>query len=177
MSVLCSRYANALFQAAEAKNELDGVRAAVAALHEALADDATRSFVLSRQIDKKTKTHVLLNATAHAPTTIHNLLKLVVDRAVEHVLPTLGEEFARIDRRRSGQARCLIEAARPITPEELEAIRLKLEAHFGVSLEIEVVEKPELIGGFRATVGAERIDVSVRKRLAELHTVLTRVAG
>jgi F-type H+-transporting ATPase subunit delta len=177
MSVLSSRYAKALFQAAEAAGELEAVRSAVAVLDQVLADEGARAFVLSRQIDKQTKIGTLLRATADAPAVFQNFLRLVVDRAVEHVLISLGAEFARLVRRKIGTARCLLETARPLSAEESDSIRAKLEAHFGWKLEIEVEERPELIGGFRATVEDQRIDASVKKRLAELHASLSQVAG
>lgn len=177
MSVLSSRYANALFQAATAAGELDAVRAAVEGFDRALAEDDARNFVLSRQIDKRVKAEALLQSVAGAPATFSNFLRLVIDRAVERVLPSLGEEFARLDRRSRGEATCVVETARPLTEDELGAIRAKLEKHFGLKLRLEVVERPELIGGFRATVDAQRVDASVRKRLTELHRSLSEVAG
>jgi F-type H+-transporting ATPase subunit delta len=177
MSVLSSRYARALFQAAEAAGELESVRSAVAVLDQALVDEAARGFALSRQIDKQTKIATLLRATSGAPAVFQNFLKLVVDRAVEHVLPALGEEFARLVRRKSGTARCLLETARPLSEAEADAIRAKLEQHFGLKLELQLAERPDLIGGFRATVEDQRIDASVKKRLAELHASLSQVAG
>ncbi|MBL8896113.1 MAG: ATP synthase F1 subunit delta [Planctomycetes bacterium] len=177
MSVLSSRYAKALFQAAESAGEMEAVRSAVAVLHEALTDESAREFVRSRQIDKRAKIAALLQALAGAPTTFQNFLKLVVDRAVEHILPSLGEEFAKLVRQRTGTARCLLETARALGPAETDAIRAKLEQHFGLKLEVTVTECPELIGGFRATVEDQRVDASVQKRLIELRTSLSQVAG
>ncbi|MBK9383829.1 MAG: ATP synthase F1 subunit delta [Planctomycetes bacterium] len=177
MSVLSSRYAKALFQAAEAAGEMDAVRSAVAVLDEALTDEGAREFVLSRQVDKQAKIATLLQATAGSPRTFQNFLKVVVDRAVEQTLPALGEEFAKLVRKSTGTARCLLETARALDASEIDVIRAKLEKHFGLKLEVKVEECPELIGGFRATVEDQRVDASVKKRLIELRSSLSQVAG
>lgn len=168
MGVLSRRYATALYEAAEQAGELDAVRQALDALGSALAEPEVREFLRAEHIERGSKRAALEAALAAAPTLVKNFSSLVLDRGREAILPEAVEDFRALDRKRRGQATGRLEVARDITPEELEAVRAKARAIFGVEVDFEVRRVPDLIGGFRLTVDHRRIDASVRHRLEGL---------
>lgn len=176
MAVIARRYANALFEAASERNELDDVNAAVHALGESLKDDQVSAFVLEPRVTRDRKKDVLLKAFEGAPTLFLNFLRVVVERRAEAAFVDLAREFHRLVLRSRGEAQGQLEVAVMPDPAELERLRTKAQEFFGVRVDFEIEHKPELLGGFRLTVNNRRLDASVRTRLRNLKKELLSVS-
>ncbi len=70
------------------------------------------------------------------------------------------------------KVRC--ESAVELTEAEREKLHFKLEAHIGKIVEIEYFVVPKLVGGMRLLYDGHRIDETVRKKLLDIGSRLSR---
>ena len=67
-----------------------------------------------------------------------------------------------------------IESAFPLKPAQVDEIVATLKARYGKGIKASTTVNPELIGGVSIQIGDEVIDASVRGKLAQLATTLTK---
>ena len=68
---------------------------------------------------------------------------------------------------------CQLRSARPLSPQEIERIRLSLVASVGRELEARAMVDPSLLAGVVAVVGDEIFDGSARRRIDQLRVRLS----
>ena len=71
-----------------------------------------------------------------------------------------------------GAEQAVIYSAFPMTDEQVQGLKGKLEARFQSKLECRVVEDPSLIGGIRVVVGDNVLDVSVKGSIEKMKQAL-----
>ena len=102
-----------------------------------------------------------------------NLVLLLVRRGRIELLPRVAAELRRMWERREGIAHAVVTSAAPLSEPETEAVRAKLAAMTGATVEIETRVDPSLLGGVLVRMGDRLIDGSVRGRLERLRSRLT----
>jgi F-type H+-transporting ATPase subunit delta len=102
-----------------------------------------------------------------------NLLRTMLDNGRLAALPEVAQQFAALINARSGVSDALIESAYPLSLVQLAETVSVLEKRFDRKLNPTVVERRELIGGIRVTVGDEVLDTSVAARLEQMKAALT----
>jgi len=177
-----SRYAEALFGLARARNALEGVRADVARLARELGEGGSLAFVFDERLPLETRKQRVAEHLVDLHPFTQNFVGLVLDKRRVEVLRHLGAAFHRRDLTERGAAEGLVESARPLEAGEIA----RLATALGARLQLELVLKnrivPELIGGLRVVVESKMLDASVAGRLDGmkkhlLAAVLPRSAG
>ena len=103
---------------------------------------------------------------------VRNILLLVLRRRRVATLPRISREFRRLYNRRAGVTEATATSAAPLPPDEVEALRRRLEAIAGGRIELQLNTDPSLLGGIQVRLGDTLIDGSVRGRLERLRSRL-----
>jgi F-type H+-transporting ATPase subunit delta len=171
--VAARRYAEAAFQVALADDRLDawGEELAYAADLLGLADVeqivdnpavplAERSALVARLLEDRVQPGVL------------RLVDLLVSRGSAKALARVSEEFHRLLNERRGVVMATVTSAVPLSGDETAAIRSRVEAMAGATVELETRVDPALIGGVTVQVRDQLLDASIRGRLERLRDQL-----
>ena len=175
------RYAEAVFELAERDNALDrwgdDLRNAVAIL----GDPAVQRVVTSPMVpltEREAIVERMLSSRVSAP--MLKLVLLLTRRSTTSTLPAIADEYQRLLNRRRGIVSAIVTSATELTPDEDTAIRARVAAMTGTTVEVRTAVDPALIGGLTVRIGDRLIDASVRGRLERLREQLltgTRQAG
>ena len=115
----------------------------------------------------------LFGSRVSAP--VLNLLRLLVDRGRTELLPAVAAEYRRLTNRQQGIVEAVVTSALPLTSDETQAIRQRVEAMAGARVDLRTEVDESLIGGLTVKVGGRLLDASVRGRLERLRDQL--IAG
>jgi F-type H+-transporting ATPase subunit delta len=164
------RYARALFGSADAKQALDSVGAAFAAIAEALAEPQVMR-VLTGPVARERKRDLLLKVAAatQAPELVRDFLLVLADHDRLRQIPAIRTAFESLLDQKRGITRAVIRSAAELSPEMLSEITRV----FGAITKKQVVAKveivPELIAGVIVEVEGRVYDGSLRTQLGKLH--------
>lgn len=101
-----------------------------------------------------------------------NFLRVLIEADRIALMPAIAGQFDTLKDEADGVARATIETAFSLTDADLADLTAALARRFGRRIEATVVEKPELIGGARVTVGDNVIDATVSEQLRAMATQL-----
>ena len=164
------RYAEALFALAREKNQVAAVGADLAALRDVLEKDATalralRDPKMSRSERKSAVEQKLLPGRDKL---VGGLLKVLVARRRESLLPPILRAFGEVVEREEGLLRIAVQTATALDAGALKTIEQKLGQATGRPLRLVAEVRPEILGGMRFLIDSTLIDASVRSRLERL---------
>jgi F-type H+-transporting ATPase subunit delta len=165
-----STYAEALFQAARDRDELDetleNLKEFVNALHES---EELREFYFGPQIPEGQKRRAIDALTEDMTTSLTNFLKVLVDNDRAEILEEVVPPFEQRVREHEGKVEVELTTAVELSEEELNGVRDRLGKILdGRDVELETNVDPNLVGGAVFRVGERRIDGSVRGQLQGL---------
>ncbi len=106
----------------------------------------------------------------NVPRPVLNLLLLLLRRRRIELVPRLAAEFRRLVNRREGIVEATATSASPLRPDDIEALRERLQRITGGRVELTLAVDPSLLGGVVVRVGDRLIDGSVRGRLERLRS-------
>jgi F-type H+-transporting ATPase subunit delta len=101
-----------------------------------------------------------------------NLVRLLVERRRVELLTGISSEYDQLLDRERGIVGALVASAAPLSDDETDAIRHRVEAMTGTQVSLRTIVDPELIGGLTVRVGDRLLDASVRGRLERLRQQL-----
>lgn len=164
-------YAKTFLDLALEKGEAEKAYADMALIGEVLGSDArAKSLLASPALSKEKKAEWvkgLFEGRVQGLTL--NLILLLAAKARLDRLEAVTREFRLLDEARRGIRRARILSARPLTPEQVERIRKKLEAgRPGSRYELETAVDEGLLAGFRVQEEDHILDASARHKLTEL---------
>jgi F-type H+-transporting ATPase subunit delta len=167
------RYAEAAFQVAEAEHQLDRWQADLAAAAAMLGRPDVEPTVHSPAVPLRDRVEIVrqLLEPRIAPGPLR-LVTVIVERGRVHALPRISEEFTRLLNQHRGVVIATVTSAVPLTKDETAAIRGRVEAMAGTSVELTEKVDPGLIGGLTIQVRDQLLDASVRGRLERLRDQL-----
>ncbi len=171
------RYADALFQVALKRSEVDEV---AANLHEVVqAVEGSRELMsalhhpLLTQEKKQAIVRGVFGANVHAD--VVRFLFLVIDKDRAILLPQIVEEFDRFVDEYRGEADAVATSAVPLTPAQISHLETALNEKFGVTVRLKTKVDESILGGLVVRVGDKLIDSSVATRLQQMNEQLKRV--
>ena len=169
-----STYAEALFEAAREREELEEVlsdlKEFVTALHES---EELRLFFYGGQIPERQKRRALDGLTEGMQTSTTNFLKVLVDNGREEILEEVLARYEQLVKEHLGRIEVEVTTAVELSEEQLDRLKERLERVLeGREVILEANVNPDLIGGAVFRFGGRLMDGSIRGRLESLREVM-----
>jgi F-type H+-transporting ATPase subunit delta len=165
-----STYAEALFEAARERDELEEVLSDLGEFAGALHDtEELRLFFYGGQIPERQKRRALDGLTEGMKTSTTNFLKVLVDNGREEILEEVLPRYEGLVKEHLGRIEVEVTTAVELSEDQ----RDRLKERLGGVLEsqeiiLETNVDPELIGGAVFRYGGRMMDGSIRGRLESL---------
>ena len=165
-----STYAEALFEAAREREELEEVlgdlQDFIAALHE---NEELRLFFYGGQIPEREKRRAIDALTEDMALSTRNFLKVLSDNGREEILEEVLVRYEELVKEHLGRVEVEVATAVELSEEELDRIRERLGRILeGREVILQTRVNPDLLGGAVFRFGGRMVDSSVRGQLASL---------
>ena len=178
MDSTARRYAQALYQEAAAQGVTDAVDADVQILGETMDDSRELKLFFESPVISRDKKEAVIGKLfdGKVDDLVVRLMKLLVQKGREDVLPAVIEQYADLRDERLGQVEALVRTAMPMEYDETEDLRKALEAKTGKKVRLRIEVEPDLIGGVVVRIGDRVYDGSVQHQLETLRDQLAERA-
>ena len=165
-----STYAEALFEAARERDELEEVFSDlgkfVSALHES---EELKLFFYGGQVPERQKRKALDGLTEGMKTQATNFLKVLVDNGREEILEEVLGRYEQLVKEHLGRIEVQVTTAVELSEEQLDDLKERLARVLeGREVILETDVDPDLIGGAVFQFGGRMMDGSIRGRLESL---------
>jgi F-type H+-transporting ATPase subunit delta len=174
MAAAARRHAQAAFQIALERGELDVWREDLGRLSEAVQDPRLLAFLESPRIHLEDKSRVLSQVVEGLNPLVMNLALLLVSRGRLGLLPETVIEYGRLVDEHQGIAHAEVATAVPLEPKQEDKLSRRLGDLVGKDIVLTAVVEPSLVGGLTARVGDKLIDGSIKSRFSALRGSLIR---
>lgn len=177
MSLICSRYAGALIEAAEengiSEEIFDNFREVIKIINE---NTGFVPLLLNPQVEVSNKKEVLRSVfKGSIPDILLNFLFLLVDKGRTRFINGIFEEFVRLYNERKNILNMEIITAVPLDEVQVNRIEQKYIAMYNKSsARVFVSIDKSLIGGIRVKVGDKVIDNSIKARLHNIKEIMLK---
>ncbi|MBM3131617.1 MAG: ATP synthase F1 subunit delta [Chloroflexi bacterium] len=174
--IIAKRHAQAVFQIALERGELEKWRSDLTLLGQVFSDPEVVTHLDDPKVKFEDKKKVIARALPHLSGLALNLVYLLILRRRVRVMPQLAEEYGRLVDRRQGIEHAEVTTAAPIDESVKGRFLDELAKITGRKIVLSTKTDPGIIGGFVARVGDKVIDGSVRTRLEKLKKELAQAA-
>lgn len=172
-----STYAEALFEAAKEKNELEGVLEDLRDFNAALEEsEELRLFFYGGRIPEREKRKAIDALTEGMSLSTRNFLKVLSDNGREEILYEVLLRYEELVKEHLGRIEVEVTTAVELSEESLSRLKERLGRILeGREVILETRVDPDLLGGAVFRFGGQMMDGSVRGRLESLReTMLER---
>jgi F-type H+-transporting ATPase subunit delta len=172
-----STYADALFEAAKERNELEGVLEDLRDFNAALEEsEELRLFFYGGQIPEREKRKAIDALTEGMSLSTRNFLKVLSDNGREEILYEVLLRYEELVKEHLGRIEVEVTTAVELSEESLNRLKERLGKILeGREVILETRVDPDLLGGAVFRFGGQMMDGSVRGRLESLReTMLER---
>jgi len=166
------RHAQAAFQIALERDELDTWRGDLGRIAEAVGDPVLRPLLESPKVPLSEKARILSQWLEGVNPLAMNLACLLVARGRLGIVEEMVAEYGRLVDAYRGIAHAEVATAVPLEEGEKDRIRRRLSQLVGKDIVLGVKVDPSLIGGLVVRVGDKLIDGSTKSRLLSLRESL-----
>lgn len=170
------RYADALFELAREKEQLDAVRSDVKRLGAELAAPGAAEMLFDARVESERRRVSLDGVLAQLSPLTRNFVHLLFDKRRELVLKDLPRAFRQRDLVENDTVEGVVESPRPLAGEELSQLATALGARLGKTVTLENRVASGLVAGVRVIVQNKMIDYSAQGRLESLRRRMLDVA-
>jgi F-type H+-transporting ATPase subunit delta len=174
LNPVARRYALALYEEARVRSVADAVDADVRSLGESLRTIRELRAALTSPVISRTRKEVivkrLFDGRVHPLVT--SFLLLLIRKEREELAPAVVEAYTALVDEREGVLEARVRSARPLSADQAEALRKRLEAGTGRSIRLHMDVDPALLGGLVVRVADRVHDGSLRHQLDLLHDQL-----
>ena len=176
MTLLAKRYATALHTLATEKGAVDAVASDLAVVHAVLSAPAARALLTSPDVSAAERANVLTKLGAGRSELLRNLIGVLKTRRRLDVLFDLYPAYRALVMATRGEIEGTVEAAHPLSAEELAALTALAGRLSGKKVVLSVVQRADLIGGVRLRISNVLYDGSLRAALDQLGQKLQQAA-
>jgi F-type H+-transporting ATPase subunit delta len=162
------RYAQAAFELARERGELDAWERQLRALAAALANREALAFVSSLQVPREAKEEFLRRVLEEPVPLVWNLVRLLAQKGRLTLLQQIAEQFQALLDEHRGIAHAEVVTAVALSDADQQALAERLSQLTGKHVQVELMEEPEILGGLIARIGDRLIDGSTRSKLIAL---------
>jgi F-type H+-transporting ATPase subunit delta len=165
-----STYAEALFEAARERDELEGVLSDLEEFVDALQNsEELRLFFYGGQIPERQKRRAIDGLTEGMKTSTTNFLKVLVDNGREEILEEVLSRYEELVKEHMGRVEVEVTTAVELSEEQRKRLRERLaDVLEGREIILATNVNPDLIGGAVFRYGGRMMDGSIRGRLESL---------
>lgn len=175
---IAGRYAKALFQLAEADNQLDAVAADLAQLRSMIeeSDDLRRligSPVVTRQDQGRVMTAII--EKAGLSDLVRRFVGLVAQNRRLFVLQSMIDAFLAALAAQRGETTAQVVSAQALSEKQKQDLEAVLKETLGNLVTIDAQVDPALLGGMVVKVGSRMVDSSLKTKLQQLKLAMMGV--
>jgi F-type H+-transporting ATPase subunit delta len=161
------RYAQAVFEIALEKKDLERWRTDLQKIVDAVGDETFLSVLESPKIKFEEKSRLLERLGGIDPMVL-NLVRLLIARGGVNMIPEIAAEYRLLlDEYRGIQTAAVVTAV-PLDSEDKDKLAENLGVRVGKKVVLGAAVDPEIIGGIIARVGGKLLDGSTRSKLIAL---------
>jgi len=168
------RHAQAVFQIAKEKDEVEKWRSELKTIAATLADPQLRAILEDPKIHFGDKENLVNKVLPDISQLALNFVYLLVSRQRLSILEQTVSEYERMADGYAGLEHAKVITAVPVDEESKKKLSERLAAITGKKIVLTTEVDPAIIGGFVARVGDELIDGSTRAKLEALKRRLIR---
>ena len=169
--VLAWRYGKALFGAAAAKKEEGKVQQELQAAQVAIRE--MLPVVRNPRISTAEKKQKLENVVGNKVGPLaQRFLGLLVDKKRFDLLPMIISDLGKLVNEKNNVAKATVRTARPLSAEVQQTLKDKLKNFAGKTIELDIKEDPEIIGGVVVRLGDWVLDSSLRGQLRKMRETI-----
>ena len=162
------RHAQAVFQIAKEKSEVEKWRSELKTIASTLADPQLRAILEAPKIRLSDKQNLVNKVLPDISQLALNFVYLLVARQRLSILEQIVSEYELMADAHAGLEHAKVITAVPIDEENKKKLSERLAALTGKKILLTTEVDPAIIGGFIAQVGDELIDGSTRSKLESL---------
>jgi F-type H+-transporting ATPase subunit delta len=165
-----STYAEALFEAARERGELEEVLEELEDFEAALEEsEELRLFFYGGQIPEREKRRAIDALTEGMSLTTRNFLKVLSDNGREEILEEILVRYEELVKEHLGRVEVEVTTAVELSEDELDLMKERLGSSLeGREVILQTSVDPNILGGAVFRFGGRRVDSSVRGRLEGL---------
>jgi F-type H+-transporting ATPase subunit delta len=165
-----STYAEALFEAARERDELEEVLEELEDFEAALEEsEELRLFFYGGQIPEREKRRAIDALTEGMSLTTRNFLKVLSDNGREEILEEILVRYEELVKEHLGRVEVEVTTAVELSEDELDLMKERLGSSLeGREVILQTTVDPNILGGAVFRFGGRRVDSSVRGRLEGL---------
>jgi F-type H+-transporting ATPase subunit delta len=165
-----STYAEALFEAAREREELEAVLDELQEFGDALEEsEELRLFFYGGQIPEREKRRAIDALTEGMALSTRNFLKILSDNGREEILDEVLLRYEELVKEHLGRVEVEVTTAVELTDDEVERIKERLARSLeGREVILQTSVDPNILAGAVFRFGGRMIDSSIRGRLASL---------
>ena len=168
---LAGRYASALFDLARDQRQIESVGNSLDALGQALLDSKEFSDLVGSPLVSRDDAGKAFGALAPQigldPITT-NFLGVLARNGRKGELRSVIRPFRRLAAEHRGETTNEVTTARPLSDDQLSALRQQLRTRAGRDVNIEATVDQNILGGIVVKLGSQMIDASIRTKLNRL---------
>jgi ATP synthase F1 delta subunit len=170
-------YAEALFEVAKDKGNLDQVRDEVAQFADALAENRElREFFFSPYFSSAEKREGIERAISGAEEEFVNVLELLAEKHRMPLVFRIRKKFDEIWKHENRKLDVTVTSAVKLDPKVVEQIGVEIEKQTGQGVELTSQVDDSILGGLVLQVGNMVLDASIRNRLEKLRKTVAQAA-
>lgn len=162
------RYAQAVFELALEKNELEWWQSDLQKINDAIADDEFLAALESPKISFKKKSELLSQQLTGLNPLAMNLVHLLITRSGIGMVADIAVEYQRLLDSYRGIEQAEVITAVPLDENDIKKLTGNLSAVVGKEVVVKAEVDPEILGGIIARIGGKLLDGSTRSKLIAL---------
>ena len=169
-------YAKALFMLAEEERTCEStlldLRTSVAAIRE---NDSYLEILDTPALSKAEKISLIDEAFSSLSESLVNLIKILCEKRISRILPDILKEYEMLYDEKFGILRVEAVSARPMSEEQMAALKEKLEKEKQKTVIITNKVDTEILGGLKLRFSGIQLDGSLKTRLDKINASLKNV--
>ena len=162
------RYAQALFELAVERGQLEPWAEQLAFAGQVVQDDDFGAFLAHAEVPLEAKTSAVDAVLQDVDPLVRNLVSLLVTRRAADSLPSVYDAYTRLLDAHLGRQRVEVTSAVPLEDEELERVTSFAANLTGKEVVVSARVDESILGGIIIQVGDQLLDGSTRARLEEM---------
>jgi F-type H+-transporting ATPase subunit delta len=170
------RYAQAVYQLAREKNEVEKWRFELRTIAETLSDPQLRTILEDPKVHLSEKEKLVSKCLPDMRQLALNFTYLLVAKERLGILEQIAAEYEQMADSYEGLEHAKVITALPLDEKDQEKMSERLKTLTGKKIVLETDVDPNIIGGFVARIGDKLIDGSTRSKLEVLKRKLTHAA-